>query len=65
MEYQAPGSCYDIPFRALKVHGLDNVWAVGKCLSADPYAHASARIAGCCWAMGQAVGQLVGQGVAA
>jgi hypothetical protein len=65
LEYLSPGSWYEIPFRALKVDGLENVWAVGKCLSADAYAQASARIAGCCWAMGQAVGQLVGQGVTA
>jgi hypothetical protein len=65
LEYQSPGSWYEIPFRALKVDEFENVWAIGKCLSADPYAQASARIAGCCWAMGQAVGQHVGEGVVA
>jgi hypothetical protein len=39
------------------VQGLRNVWAAGKCLSADRFAHASARIAGTCWSMGEAVGE--------
>jgi FAD dependent oxidoreductase len=59
LEYLPPGSHYEVPLRALKVEGLSNLWAVGKCLSADVWAQASARVAGCCWAMGQAVGQVV------
>src|SRR5205814_7865145 len=35
MEYLTGGRSYDIPLRALKVQGLDNVWVAGKCLSAD------------------------------
>jgi 2-polyprenyl-6-methoxyphenol hydroxylase-like FAD-dependent oxidoreductase len=62
LQYLPAGSWYEIPLRALKVRELENVWAVGKCLSADPLAHASARIAGCCWAMGQSVGKLVAGG---
>jgi hypothetical protein len=50
---------YDIPLRALKVQGLSNVWAAGKCLSADRWAQASARVVGTCWAMGEAVGKAV------
>jgi len=48
---------YEIPLRALKVRGVGNLWAAGKCLSAEPLAQASARVAGCCWAMGEAVGR--------
>jgi hypothetical protein len=54
LEYLPEGH-YDIPLRALRVRGLGNVWAAGKCLSADRFAHASARVAGTCWAMGEAV----------
>lgn len=46
---------YEIPLRSLKVFGWHNVWAAGKCLSADRYAQASARVVGTCWAMGAAV----------
>jgi hypothetical protein len=57
LEYLPDGGYYDIPLGALRVKGLRNVWAAGKCLSADPYAHASARVVGTCWAMGEAVGK--------
>jgi hypothetical protein len=57
VEYLPPGVQYDIPRRALQVDGIDNFWVAGKCLSADRWAHASARVAGTCWAMGQAVGR--------
>jgi hypothetical protein len=59
LEYLPASQYYEIPLRALKVQGVDNLWAVGKCLSADAHAQASARIVGCCWAMGQAVGRAV------
>ena len=57
LEYLPPGSTYDIPLRSMKVLGFNNLWAAGKCLSAEPRAQASARIAGVCWAMGEAVGK--------
>lgn len=57
LEYLPAGSWYEIPLRALKVAGTANLWAAGKCLSAEPAAQASARIAGCCWAMGEAAGR--------
>jgi hypothetical protein len=56
LTYPESGDFYEIPLRALKLAGYANVWAAGKCLSADRYAHASARVAGTCWAMGEAVG---------
>ena len=39
------------------MRGYENLWAAGKCLSADALAHASARVAGTCWAMGEAAGK--------
>jgi hypothetical protein len=57
LEYLEPGVTYEIPLRALKVAGLANVWAAGKCLSADHHAQASARVVGQCWSMGEAVGR--------
>lgn len=57
LEYLPAGSWYEIPLRALKVAGFENVWAAGKCLSAEPAAQASARVAGCCWAMGEVAGR--------
>jgi hypothetical protein len=57
LEYLPDGGHYEVPLRALKVRGVRNLWAAGKCLSADSLAHASARVAGACWAMGEAAGK--------
>lgn len=57
LDYLPAGTWYEVPLRALKVAGIANLWAAGKCLSADAEAQASARIAGCCWAMGEAAGR--------
>jgi hypothetical protein len=57
LEYLPAGQNYDIPLRSLKVAGFTNLWAAGKCLSAEPRAQASARVVGTCWAMGEAVGK--------
>jgi hypothetical protein len=62
LEYLPSGSSYQIPMRSLQLAGVENFWVAGKCLSADRYAHASARVAGTCWAMGQAVGVAVAGG---
>jgi hypothetical protein len=56
LEHLPDGHFYEIPLRALEVRGFSNVWAAGKCLSADHEAQASARAAGTCWSMGEAVG---------
>jgi hypothetical protein len=56
VEYLPEDAFYEVPLRALKVRGVRNLWAAGKCLSADRHAHASARVAGTCWAMGAAAG---------
>jgi hypothetical protein len=57
LEYLPSGAWYEIPLRALRVAGVSNLWTAGKCLSAEPLAQASARVAGCCWAMGEAAGR--------
>jgi hypothetical protein len=57
LEYLPDARYYEIPLRALRVRGYANLWAAGKCLSADALAHASARVAGTCWAMGEAAGK--------
>ena len=56
LEYLPAGHTYEIPLRSLKVAGFSNLWAAGKCLSAEPRAQASARVVGTCWAMGEALG---------
>jgi FAD dependent oxidoreductase len=57
LEYLPDGQSYDIPLRSLKVQGITNLWVAGKCLAADHLAQASARVAGCCWSMGEAAGR--------
>ena len=57
LEYLPADQTYSIPLRSLKVAGFNNLWAAGKCLSAEPRAQASARVVGTCWAMGEAVGK--------
>ncbi|HEY2414896.1 MAG TPA: FAD-dependent oxidoreductase [Pirellulaceae bacterium] len=57
IEYLPAGAAYEIPMRCLQLMGVENYWTAGKCLSADRHAHASARVAGACWAMGQAAGR--------
>ncbi len=59
LEYLPQGDLYEIPLRCLRVQGFKNLWAAGKCLSADSHAQASARVVGCCWSMGEAVGGAV------
>ncbi|MCP4113165.1 MAG: FAD-dependent oxidoreductase [Desulfobacteraceae bacterium] len=59
LEYLKHDRSYDIPLRALKVNGMRNVWAVGKCLSSDPLAQSSARVVGTCWAMGDGLGRVL------
>jgi hypothetical protein len=56
IEYLPEGGHYEIPARALKVCGIRNLWAAGRCISADADVQASARVIGCCWATGEAAG---------
>ncbi|MCL4388176.1 FAD-dependent oxidoreductase [Candidatus Marsarchaeota archaeon] len=48
------GSFYEVPYRSIVVKGIDNLFAIGRCLSAEFYAQASARVTGTAMAMGQA-----------
>jgi len=63
LEYLPEGHDYDIPLRSLKVSGFKNLCAAGKCLSAEPRVQASARVVGSCWAMGEAVGKNILEGM--
>lgn len=56
LEYLPAGAAYDVPRGALQVRGWRNLWAAGRCLSAEPLAQASARVVGTCWATGAAAG---------
>lgn len=57
LKYPESDLSYDIPIRSLKVRDVNNLWAAGKCISADPLAQASLRVAGTCFAMGEAAGR--------
>jgi hypothetical protein len=59
LRYLPAGGNYAIPLGCLQPDGVERLWAAGKCLSATPQAQASARVVGCCWAMGEAVGRAV------
>ena len=59
LDFLPPDQFYEIPLRSLRVAGMDNLWAAGKCLSAEKLAQASARVAGTCWAMGDGLGKAV------
>ncbi len=48
------GSWYQIPYRAIVVKGISNLFVIGRCLSAEFYAQASARVTGTAMAMGMA-----------
>lgn len=61
LQYLPAGQSYTIPLRSLKVAGFSNLWAAGKCLSAEPRAQASARVVGTCWAMGEALGKHISE----
>lgn len=50
------GVHYQIPFRCLLPAGLDRLLVAGRCVSATHPAQASLRVAGTCFAMGQAAG---------
>lgn len=49
---------YEIPRESLIPEGLKNVWAAGRCFSAEHEALASARVTAQCMEMGYAAGQM-------
>jgi hypothetical protein len=50
------GRTYGIPYRALRVAGLDNLLAAGMMITSDHDAHMSTRNTVCCMGQGQAAG---------
>ena len=52
----AEGGTYGVPYRALRVAGLDNLLAAGMLITSDHDAHMSTRNTVCCMGQGQAAG---------
>lgn len=50
------GDYYEIPFRCLLPQKVENLLVVGRCISAEHQAQASVRVAGPCFAEGEAAG---------
>jgi hypothetical protein len=50
------GGTYGVPYRALRVAGLDNLLAAGMMITSDHEAHMSTRNTVCCMGQGQAAG---------
>ena len=50
------GGTYGIPYRALCVKGVDNLYATGMMITSDHRAHMSTRNTVCCMGQGQAAG---------
>jgi len=50
------GGTYGIPFKALRVAGIDNLLAAGMLITSDFQAHMSTRNTVCCMGQGQAAG---------
>ena len=48
---------YEIPIRTTRAQNYNNLWSIGKCISADNFAQSSLRIWGNCWAMGYSLGK--------
>ncbi len=63
-QYLPAGTTYDIPARALRAAGVQNLFMAGKTISADVAAIASARVMGCGLATGAAAGNLAAACVA-
>ncbi|MCL5117404.1 MAG: FAD-dependent oxidoreductase, partial [Candidatus Marsarchaeota archaeon] len=47
-------SWYEIPYRAIVVKGITNLFAIGRCISSEFEAQASVRVTGTAMSMGQA-----------
>ena len=50
------GGTYGVPYRALCVQGIDNLYATGMMITSDHRAHMSTRNTVCCMGQGQAAG---------
>lgn len=54
------GGTYGLPFKALRVKGIDNLLAAGMLITSDFQAHMSTRNTVCCMGQGQAAGTAAG-----
>src|SRR5690606_34975030 len=59
-----PGTYYQLPYRMLLPQAVDGLIVAGRCASASHDAHASMRVAGICFALGEAAGVAAAQAVA-
>ena len=50
------GGTYGVPYKALRVKGIDNLLAAGMMITSDRHAHMSTRNTVCCMGQGQAAG---------
>ena len=64
-EYLDEGAFYEIPLRCLRARDVDNLFAVGRCMSATHEALGSARVIGTCLAAGVAAGEAAAREAAA
>jgi hypothetical protein len=55
-EYLEDGLTYEIPLRSLRARDVENLFVVGRCMSATHEALGSARVIGTCLATGEAAG---------
>ncbi|MFA5087668.1 MAG: FAD-dependent oxidoreductase [Candidatus Omnitrophota bacterium] len=55
-QYLRPGQYYEIPLRCLRSKNIGNLLAAGRCISADPQALGSTRVAGTCLSLGEQAG---------
>lgn len=55
-KYFKKNGFYEIPLRCLKSKNIRNLFATGRCISADPYALASTRVMATCISLGEAAG---------
>jgi hypothetical protein len=58
MEWLPDGTVYYIPLSAVTSPHLSNALSAGRCIGASPEAHASTRVMGTCFSLGEAVGTL-------
>ncbi len=57
LEFEMPREPYQIPLGALRSRQFENLFAAGRCLSADSVAFASARVTPIAMALGEAAGR--------
>lgn len=63
LEYLRAGDCYEIAAGCMVSAEVDDLLCSGRLISAEPRALASARVMGCCMALGEAAGLLAAQRV--